>query len=51
MKKAEPWFCPKCDKIMKSRHDNKMWLSYGHCFNCQVILKINLLSGELDEWK
>ena len=20
-----PWFCPKCDKIMKKRLDNKFW--------------------------
>ena len=47
-----PWFCPKCDKIMKSRHDNKMWLSYGHCFNCQVDFENKLaVSGKLDEWK
>ena len=53
MKKARmPWFCPKCDKIMKSRHDNKMWLSYGHCFNCQIEFENKLsVQGKLDEWK
>jgi ribosomal protein L37AE/L43A len=37
MKEARmPWFCPKCDKVMKKRLDNKMWMYYGHCFDCQV---------------
>ena len=31
-----PWFCPKCDKVMKKRLDNKMWLLYDHCFDCQL---------------
>ena len=26
MKNARmPWFCPKCDKVMKKRLDDKMW--------------------------
>ena len=53
MKKARmPWFCPKCDKIMKSRHDNKMWMSYGHCFYCQIEFQNKLaVDGKLDKWK
>ena len=31
-----PWFCPKCDKAMSKRLDDKFWRMMGHCFNCQV---------------
>ncbi len=31
-----PWFCPKCDKIMKKRLDNKFWRLFNHCFDCQI---------------
>ena len=31
-----PWFCPKCDKVMKKKLDNKMWTLFGYCFDCQV---------------
>jgi len=26
-----PWFCPKCDKVMKKKLDDKMHMLYGHC--------------------
>ena len=46
-----PWFCPKCDKIMKKRLDDKMWILYNHCFDCQVKVEHKLrLKGEFDEW-
>ena len=31
-----PWFCPKCDKVMKKNVDDKMWRLYDHCSDCQV---------------
>ena len=31
-----PWFCPKCDKVMKKRLDDKMWFLHDHCFDCQL---------------
>ena len=31
-----PWFCPKCEKVMKRRLDEKMWYLYTHCFNWQI---------------
>ena len=31
-----PWFCPKCDAVMKKRLDDKFWRLYGYCFDCQV---------------
>ena len=34
--KRTPWFCPKCNKTMKSHLDDKMYRLYGHCFDCQV---------------
>jgi len=37
MKEARmPWFCPKCDHIMKARLDRKMWMLFNHCFECQI---------------
>ena len=27
-----PWFCPECDKVMKSRLDDKMYRLHNHCF-------------------
>ena len=31
-----PWFCPECNKVMKSRLDDKMYRLYNQCFDCQV---------------
>ena len=31
-----PWFCPKCDKVMNSQVDDKMWLLRGKCFDCVI---------------
>ena len=52
MKEARmPWFCPKCDKVMKKRLDNKMWMYYGHCFDCQVDDENQKrIEGTFDEW-
>ena len=52
MKEARmPWFCPKCDKVMKKRLDNKMWMYYGHCFDCQVEDENKKrIEGKFDEW-
>jgi|TARA_R110000796_G_scaffold134834_2_gene250772 ribosomal protein L37AE/L43A len=53
MKEARmPWFCPKCDKIMKKRLDNKMWLVHDHCFDCQLKLENKMrIDGTYDKWK
>ena len=46
-----PWFCPKCDKVMKKNTDNKMWGLYGHCSECQVQFENRLtIDGKYDEW-
>ena len=46
-----PWFCPKCDKVMKKRLDDRMWYLYGHCFECQVRVENKLrIEGTYDEW-
>ena len=46
-----PWFCPKCDKVMKKNIDDKMWRLYGHCSNCQVEFENRLaIDGKYDEW-
>jgi len=52
MKNARmPMFCPECDKIMKQKLDDKMWMMFGHCFDCQVVIENKLrISGEYEEW-
>ena len=46
-----PWFCPKCEKAMKKKLDDKFWRMMGHCFDCQVEMENKLrMKGEFDEW-
>ena len=46
-----PWFCPKCDKVMKKRLDDRMWYLYGHCLDCQVKVENKMrIDGTYDEW-
>tara|TARA_Y100001937_G_C7124776_1_gene334390 strand:+ start:465 stop:989 length:525 start_codon:yes stop_codon:yes gene_type:complete len=53
MKEARmPWFCPKCDKVMKHNLDDKSWLLYNHCFDCQIKFETKLrIDGKYEEWK
>ena len=47
-----PWFCPKCDKVMKKRLDNKMWLLYDHCFDCQLKIENKMrIDGTYKDWE
>ena len=47
-----PWFCPNCNKTMNKRLDNKMWLLYNHCFDCQIDFENKLrIKGEYEEWE
>lgn len=47
-----PLFCKSCDKVMNKRLDNKMWMLYGHCFDCQIKVEHKLrLTGKYDEWE
>ena len=47
-----PWFCPACKKTMKKRLDNKMWLLYNHCFDCQIDFENKLrIEGKYEEWE
>ena len=46
-----PWFCPKCDKVMKKRLDDKMWFLHDHCFECQLKKEHKMrLDGTYNEW-
>ena len=46
-----PWFCPKCDKAMKKRLDDKMWFLHDHCFECQLKKEHKMrLDGTYNEW-
>ena len=46
-----PWFCPKCQKTMKKRLDDKFWRMMGHCFDCQVKIENKLrIEGTYEEW-
>lgn len=31
-----PFWCPKCKRIMKGRHDTKMYQTQGMCINCVI---------------
>lgn len=45
-----PWFCPKCDRIMKKRIDSKYYRRYNHCLDCQVEFENKLaVKGKLNE--
>jgi len=47
-----PWFCPECDKIMKSRLDDKMYRLHNHCFDCQVKFENKLrVEGKYEDWE
>ena len=47
-----PWFCPKCDKAMKKRLDDKFWRTKGHCFDCQIEFENKLrISGEFENYQ
>ena len=47
-----PWFCPECNKVMKSRLDDKMYRLHDHCFDCQVKFENKLrIEGKYDEWE
>ena len=47
-----PWFCPKCDKVMKKRLDNKMYRLYNHCFDCQLKIENKMrIEGTFDDWE
>ena len=46
-----PLFCPKCDKAMKKRLDDKFWRLMGHCFDCQIDYENKLrMKGKFDDW-
>ena len=47
-----PWFCPECNKVMKSRLDDKMYRLHNHCFDCQVKFENKLrIEGKYEEWE
>ena len=47
-----PMFCPKCGKVMKIKLDNKMWLLYNHCFDCQIKIENKLrIQGKYSEYE
>ena len=47
-----PWFCPECNKVMKSRLDDKMYRLYNQCFDCQVKFENKLrIDGKFEEWE
>ena len=45
-----PWFCPKCDVIMKKRIDSQYYRRYNHCLDCQVEFENKLaVQGKLND--
>ena len=46
-----PWFCPKCNKAMKKKLDDKFWRTQGHCFDCQIDYENQLkIEGKFNDW-
>ena len=46
------WFCPECNKVMKSHLDDKMYRLHNQCFDCQVRFENKLrIEGKYDEWE
>jgi len=46
-----PLFCPKCDKAMKKKLDDKFWRTQGHCFDCQVEIENRMrIEGTYEEY-
>jgi len=47
-----PWFCPKCEKIMRGRADDRMWILRGKCHECvtkdETVIR---LSGKWEEYE
>ncbi len=47
-----PWFCPKCNSVMKKRLDDKMYRLYNQCFDCQIKFEAKLRAeGEYENWE
>ena len=46
-----PWFCPKCQKAMKKKLDDKFWRTQGHCFDCQIELENKMrIEGTFEDY-
>ena len=46
-----PWFCPKCQKAMKKKLDDKFWRTQGHCFDCQVDIENRMrIEGTFEDY-
>jgi ribosomal protein L37AE/L43A len=46
-----PWFCPRCDKAMKKKLDDKFWRTQGHCFDCQIEIENRMrIEGTFEEY-
>lgn len=47
-----PLLCPKCDKLMKSEHDKKMFKIHNTCFDCVVKMETQLkIEGKYQEYE
>ena len=47
-----PLFCPKCNRVMKKKLDNKMWALHDQCFECQIEFEHQLrVAGKYEEWE
>lgn len=44
-----PWWCPKCNKIMNHKIDDKFWRIRGHCFDCNI--KAEMEIRKAGNWK
>lgn len=46
-----PWWCPKCEKAMNHKIDDKFWRIRGHCFECNLKEETKIRAQGPDAWK
>jgi len=47
-----PWFCPRCNKTMKKKLDNKFWRIQGVCFDCIIDMENDLrINGKYESYE
>ena len=47
-----PMFCPDCNRIMKGKADDRMWILQGKCHVCIAAIETKLkITGEYEEYE
>ena len=47
-----PYFCPRCDHIMRGKADDRMWILRGMCHRCVIIIETQMRAeGKWDRYE